>query len=148
MGDGVFVAQEFTLVYANSAFHKMIGYEEKELICVSFDKVIELDFMTLFTERYIQLIGNSEAYVPNYEIKLRTRSGETLWVEIQASMLNDYKGKRSVLGVVRDISDRKKSEDEKNALATQLNQAQKMEAVGQLTTGVAHDFNNILYMTS
>jgi PAS domain S-box-containing protein len=47
-------------------------------------------------------------------------------------------------GIVRDITERKKAEEEKEKLEDQLRHAQRMEAVGQLAGGVAHDFNNIL----
>jgi nitrogen-specific signal transduction histidine kinase/CheY-like chemotaxis protein len=49
-----------------------------------------------------------------------------------------------IIGISRDITERNKAEEEKQKLALQLRQAQKMEAIGTLAGGIAHDFNNIL----
>ncbi|MFH1742174.1 MAG: PAS domain S-box protein, partial [bacterium] len=70
--------------------------------------------------------------------RIKTRSGEELWLANYAVQVRDDKGKViGSLGILQDITERKRLED-------QFRQAQKMEAVGRLAGGVAHDFNNML----
>lgn len=56
----------------------------------------------------------------------------------------DTQGPLRMVGSVQDITDRKKIESEQQELRNQLNQAQKIEAIGTMASGIAHDFNNIL----
>ncbi|MBC5765847.1 PAS domain-containing hybrid sensor histidine kinase/response regulator [Ramlibacter albus] len=73
----------------------------------------------------------------------RRKDGTELPVELAISVATAPEGNIFV-GHVRDISARREAEAERTALEAQLRQAQKMEAIGQLTGGIAHDFNNIL----
>ena len=64
-------------------------------------------------------------------------------VEVNSRII-DFRGQKTFFSVIRDITERKQAEAEKEKLQKQLIQAGKMEAVGQLAGGVAHDFNNML----
>jgi PAS domain S-box-containing protein len=71
--------------------------------------------------------------------------GTRRWMEMHATPLRDQDGLIiAALSVTRDITERVRAEDTRKRLEDQLRQAQKMEAVGQLSGGIAHDFNNIL----
>jgi len=100
------------------------------------------------------LIGNSDEVgsdapdnhgILSYEALLEHSDGTKRNVIFSKAAYADIKGNPAgLVGVVLDITDLRQSEEDKQRLGTQLFQAQKMEAVGQLAGGIAHEFNNIL----
>lgn len=76
----------------------------------------------------------------NEEWRLR-KDGSKFWASVVISALRDANGElRGFVNITRDMTERRQAEE----LRDQLRQAQKMEALGQLTGGIAHDFNNLL----
>ncbi len=82
------------------------------------------------------------------EYRFRRDDGEYVTVGVNAYRIGESgqgeADSRRVIGFVKDVSDKVRAEEERQRLAAQLRQAEKMKAVGQLAGGIAHDFNNIL----
>ncbi len=85
----------------------------------------------------------SNGFVENMETEFRTKDGRILTGLVSARILR-VNQEDLVLSIIRDITARKKAEEEKKRLEAELSLAQKMESVGRLAGGVAHDFNNML----
>ncbi|TAN40046.1 MAG: PAS domain S-box protein [Nitrospirae bacterium] len=88
--------------------------------------------------------GDLQPYAPITAERLhRRKDGEHFPVEIRMGLLH-IGGHSFIMGLARDISERREAELERQKLEIQLQQSQKMEAVGHLAGGIAHDFNNML----
>ncbi len=80
-----------------------------------------------------------------FELEQFHRNGSIIWTEVKMTFMRNAAGEATgILGYTRDITERKRAEEEKLEMEKRLQQAQKLESIGTLAGGIAHDFNNLL----
>jgi len=132
--------RDLHIVEINQAFTRLYGFEREDVVGTLLDPRIE-PVARAQRERLIRAaLNGQEGLMETDGIR---KDGSLFEVELRYLPIA-YAGEAHVLAVGRDLSARRAAEAERGRLEAQLRQAQKMEAIGQLTGGIAHDFNNIL----
>jgi len=130
------------LIMGSPSGARMFGYD-------SIDDMIGMPLDSLWPdskERH-QLLAKikAEGRVNDYKAVLRRKDGSTFNAAFTTHFYYDDNGNiLGTEGIIRDITERIKADEERKKLEIQLAQAQKMEAIGTMAGGIAHDFNNIL----
>ncbi len=134
--------EEGRFLYVNDRLCRLLQYDSHELTGQNFSMVWAPEIRPMFAKTFADFKQNGEIHS---ELQLVRKDGSPLEVHIEGRIQNDASGKFiSTHCVFFDITERRRAETEKILLENQLRQSQKMEAIGQLAGGVAHDFNNIM----
>lgn len=124
------------VTYINPAFTKIFGWALEDL------KGKQIPFVPdsekEMTTAGIRKIVSEGKPIQGVETRRYTKEGRLIEVNVSGSRYHDHKGEPAgMLGILRDTSERKQ-------LEAQLQEAQRMEAIGTLAGGIAHNFNNLL----
>ena len=135
--DGVYINDlKGVFLYGNKKAEELTGYEREELMGKSFLKLKLLPVKHLAkASRLLALNAMGRPTGPD-EFELIRKDGSRMWVEITTTPIKQ-RGKVVVIGFVRDITERKRMEE-------QLIIADRLASVGELASGIAHELNNPL----
>lgn len=139
------------LIYVTPSVEAMTGYTPSEAGNFSFKKMLTPDSakkaMASIEEgirKYTEGIDKSPENVMT-EVAFHHKNGETIWTETSMTFTQDESSKSlHMIGVSRDVTERKRAAEERRRLENKLHQAAKIEALATLSGGIAHDMNNIL----
>ena len=141
--DGVFIIQNETFEFVNEAMANMLGYSPAEMIGLPIRLVIAPEDQSRVEDNYKRRINN-EPVEREYTFQMLHKGGHSrLFVQINVSSFL-YRNRPAVIGIIKDITQKMRDDQEKKKLEERLRRSRHMEAIGTLAGGVAHDLNNIL----
>jgi PAS domain S-box-containing protein len=134
--DGVFMIQDGKMQFVNEAFAQMSGHTVEEVIGKDIRELVAPEDLEMAFDRYRRR-QEGEDIPHEYEFHMMHKDGKTrILVNMNVGLIT-YRGRVASMGTVKDITEKKR-------LESQLLLAQRMESVGTLAGGIAHDINNVL----
>ena len=141
--EGIWILDEAGItVFVNRQMAEMLGYEPEDVLGRPVGDFINEDYAPNLEEA---LRRRREGASERYEARYVRRDGSDLWVVTSGTPLyNDHGEYVGAMGLMTDITERKVAEAETARLEERIRRAGRLEAIGRLAGGVAHDLNNML----
>ncbi len=133
-----------TYDYVNPAVERLLGYTVEEFLQTRMSDHFDAEEMARATARIAEYEARGGEEGLLYEAEMVHKDGHRVHVEILATPIYDDGKLVAFHGVTRNITERKRAEQERRDLEAQIQHTQKLESLGVLAGGIAHDFNNLL----
>jgi len=135
---------EGSFTFVNDSMCQILRYSKSELIGINSKQYMDKENVNKL-HQFLNKVYKTEIPNNGFDCEFIKKDETKVQVEISVSLIKDSEGHPiGFRGIMVDITERKRAEREKQRLEAQLQRSQKMEAIGTLAGGVAHDLNNIL----
>ena len=129
-------------VSLNKAGERLSGYTREEAVSMDVLSVVAPEYVERAAQMIASKLDNDDP--TQYELEIITKDDRRVLLEVSTRIIYKDGAPHSIQGIGRDITERRKAEEDRKRLEAQIQHAQKLEGLGVLAGGIAHDFNNLL----
>ncbi|HZH92405.1 MAG TPA: PAS domain S-box protein [Pyrinomonadaceae bacterium] len=127
----------------NRAGERISGYTREEIAGMSWKQIIAPEYVSLVSEMLLRKLAGQRS-VTFYEVEIIAKNEQRIPLEVNSQIIYEDGQPTGVQGIARDITERKRAESLLRARFEREAESEKMRSLGQLSAGVAHNFNNAL----